>query len=411
MGPGSSTGIVFLTVSPNEQHSAMVLRLSRFRQNDPYIQHGDSTPKKLSRRDYPLLAGKRRKTDHETNDDDPDTVSADLPVYDLRRVATARDPLAVVEGFRVEIFLKLAAILGVRMCPRCPRCNDGKFGCQDKFGNNMRPMGGVLGGMNALGGAGENQGNGTPHLHAEGHIVCAYQYGTLTEIAEKIRQGFFAADAVKKHQGWLHHEDILDEEEYAAFRPKVEQEWRNRFASVDHDFMSVLPSYLVEDAEKADPLQFTTAKTVEQREKLDQDAKIWKRDYLKDVQYIFSRVQHHVHRKTKTGYAPLKACTPKMQKKNGCCKADFPKTATCVKKPVLICRGLARRYGLRISGRRNALGTMLGRRRCEWESGTSPSFAALFRSNSHTLPNFRLPPMQECHEDPTTPEKRTNLMA
>ena len=112
-------------------------------------------------------------------------LSLQLPGYDLRRVAIARDPLAVVEGFRVEIFLKLASILGVRMCPRCPRCNDGKLGCQDKFGNNMRPMGGVLGGMNALGGAGENQGHGTPHLHAEGHIACAYQYGTLTEIPNK----------------------------------------------------------------------------------------------------------------------------------------------------------------------------------------------------------------------------------
>ena len=54
----------------------------------------------------------------------------------------------MVEGYRVEILLRLAAVLGVRMCPRCPRCNDGDgLGCQDRFGSNMRPMGGVLGGM------------------------------------------------------------------------------------------------------------------------------------------------------------------------------------------------------------------------------------------------------------------------
>ena len=30
---------IFITVSPNEQHSALVLRLSRFRRNDPFVQH------------------------------------------------------------------------------------------------------------------------------------------------------------------------------------------------------------------------------------------------------------------------------------------------------------------------------------------------------------------------------------
>ena len=57
--------------------------------------------------------------------------------------------------------------------------------CQDKFGSNMRPMGGSFGGMPALGAATEFQGHGTPHLHAEGHIVCAtYQYATMMEIAD-----------------------------------------------------------------------------------------------------------------------------------------------------------------------------------------------------------------------------------
>ena len=56
-------------------------------------------------------------------------------------------------------------------------------GCQDYLGCSMRPLGGVLGGMSALGGAVEHQNHGTPHFHAEGHVVCAYQYKTLAEIA------------------------------------------------------------------------------------------------------------------------------------------------------------------------------------------------------------------------------------
>ena len=66
----------------------------------------------------------------------------------------------------------------------------------------MRPMGGVLGGMSAFGGATEHQGNGTPHFHCEGHIVCCYQYGTLADIAEKIKAGVLSAAAVKEYQDW-----------------------------------------------------------------------------------------------------------------------------------------------------------------------------------------------------------------
>ena len=51
----------------------------------------------------------------------------------------------------------------------------------------MRPMGGVLGGITALGGAVEHQGMGTPHFHFEVHVACAYQYGTSEEIARKIK--------------------------------------------------------------------------------------------------------------------------------------------------------------------------------------------------------------------------------
>ena len=52
----------------------------------------------------------------------------------------------------------------------------------------MRPLGGSFGGLPALGGGVEHQGVGTPHFHAEAHIVCCYQFDTLQDVAEKIRQ-------------------------------------------------------------------------------------------------------------------------------------------------------------------------------------------------------------------------------
>ena len=86
--------------------------------------------------------------------------------------------------------------------------------------------------------------------------------------------------------------------------------------------------------------------------------------------------------------------------RKGCkatCKSDFPKTNLCVDKSILVCRGIGRRYKLKLSGRRNVFASILGKRKCAWQSGTTPGFAAAVRSNSHTQPNWRLPPISECH--------------
>eukprot|EP00973_Karenia_brevis_P092478 12412605-Karenia_brevis.AAC.1 len=66
-----------------------------------------------------------------------------LPEYDLRRSCTAQDPHAVVEAYKID--LRLATLLGLRMCPNCRRCNNKGGGCSNIFGSNMRAGGGVLG--------------------------------------------------------------------------------------------------------------------------------------------------------------------------------------------------------------------------------------------------------------------------
>ena len=109
-----------------------------------------------------------------------------------------------------------------------------------------------------------------------------------------------------------------------------------------------------------------------------------------------------MHKRTKNGFVPLKSCQRKIgkSKKAGVtCKADFPKTNLCLPSTVHVCRGLAKKLKLRVSGRRNALGSFSGKRTCMWQSGTTPSFAVAFRSNTHTLPNWRLPPIEETHSE------------
>ena len=79
------------------------------------------------------------------------------------------------------------------------------------------------------------------------------------------------------------------------------------------------------------------------------------------------------------------------------CKHDFPMKKV-ISESKVICRGSARRFGLRVSGRRNALGSILTKRVCKWASGCSPAMALVFRCNTHTLPNFRVPITKETHD-------------
>ena len=102
-----------------------------------------------------------------------------------------------MDAFYIHIRLRLARILGVRMCPRCPRCNEDKTPpCQNKFGSNMIPIGGSLGGCPALGSAVEHQGHGTPHLHGDVHVACVYQFGTLQDVADRIKAELLSPDTI-----------------------------------------------------------------------------------------------------------------------------------------------------------------------------------------------------------------------
>ena len=66
--------------------------------------------------------------------------------------------------------------------------------------------------------------------------------------------------------------------------------------------------------------------------------------------------------------------------------------------PKVVCPGNSRRFGLKVSGRRNALGAVLVRRRCPWFSGTHPAKAAFIRSNTHVLPIYRIPLTAKTHD-------------
>ena len=203
----------------------------------------------------------------------------------------------------------------------------------------------------SLGGATEHQGNGTPHFHGEGHIVCAYQYGTLADIVEKLDRREFTVDDIKRYHEWMHQEDIFDLAKYESYRPHVEEDWKHRFSGPEHNAMSVNPQYLAQDWQ---PTQVPAAETAQsddvdaQSENVAQvpaaettqsdnvdaqsenvapmsEADLWRKEYLLDAQFVFSRVQHHVHKKSATrGYVPINTCKPKSKRQTLVCKANSP---------------------------------------------------------------------------------------
>ena len=124
--------------------------------------------------------------------------------------------------------------------------------------------------------------------------------------------------------------------------------------------------------------------------------------YTDDVQFVFSRCHHHHHRwdSKKKRLVPLYACLRKGTKEK--CKGGFPKDKQLTMQAKVVCRGVAAKHGLRVSGRRNALGSILGKRACPWFSGTAAAFSALFRSNTNTMPNLRVPITAKTHEQSCT---------
>ena len=160
--------------------------------------------------------------------------------------------------------------------------------------------------------------------------------------------------------------------------------------------MCVTPNIITKD--KADSQKPTVADGTDLREAVEIDGAAYKEKYMAYAQSMFSRVQHHIHKKTKKGYLPLKSCQRKTKRSGTICKADFPKQHRfgC---SYIVCQGLAKKLKIAITGKRNMFGAHLGKRRCQWQSGTTPSFAVGFASNSHTMPNWRLPAMSETHSD------------
>ncbi|CAE8629629.1 unnamed protein product, partial [Polarella glacialis] len=428
---------LFLTISPSERHSGLALRLLRYRRNDPILdadERWEQYPQLMSA-DQPSLEESAREGDE---------IIVELPEYEFRRLVLAKQPLSVVDAFCVGCKIVLPRALGFRMCPLCPHCNaDGSLHpCQDEFGSNMMPMGGILGGCETIGGAVEYQRLGEPHFHGLPAVVSVFQHNTWAGVARLIEARLLDVEAVKAFQSWLFRVEHFDQKAHEADIGALEKQWP-QFGDRSHDPLARLPRY-VAAVDRAPPLGTPAAEnrwlaraaekrqamrsvlrlagvsaklcrttilvdlvaefaeeTREGRERifcfdwllLLREAVTYQSTYYRDVQFVFSRAQRHIH---KAGQDAKKQLFE--QQRHKLCKARLPKKKQLTIEAKLVCPGVAQKHDLRVSGRRNALCSILGKRGCVWFSGTAPGLAACLRCNTNTSPNFRVPLMPQTHE-------------
>ena len=191
---------LFVTWSPNEQQSALVVRLIRNRRNDPLLQDplgGDERLVQEAKNLRDCSGIFNPSIMEKTYQANASEEKIELPLYNSRRKLAARDARAVVAAYMLEVKFKLPWLLGLRCCPRCPQCSsegteeqrDNLYPpCQDIFGTNTMPMGGIFGLAATMGGATEFQKATTPHFHAFVHHINVYQYGTLADVATAIKK-------------------------------------------------------------------------------------------------------------------------------------------------------------------------------------------------------------------------------
>ena len=283
-------------------------------------------------------------------------------------------------------------------------------------------MGGFAGLATGLAFATEFQGDGTPHAHGFVSLANMYQHHTLDEIGEIIasnQQKMTPEVVLERVTCFVEHlqrEDHFDNEKHQENLPALEKEFHeNNFGPPRNLYLSVRPRYFYERGSDETYLWGKSAgrglANEAVAEVVRREGEEFQKRFETDVQFIFSHVQHHWHLLNKKGERePMPYCRPASRKCKRC-KRDFPKkvlknTLGKVRedryRARIVCPGVAAELELKTSGRRNALGSIVGKRRCEYFASTCALLAHVTRSNTNVQCNYRVPIMSCTHDKDCT---------
>ena len=135
---------LFVTLSPDEAHQWLFIRMSRTRQSDPVRSASPWQEWSCGDRDFPSSDSACSFPIH------VERLQRAFPTWHQRRTILARDPLASVDGFRTLFQLLLRYLFGVHFCSACPDCDRRATPCMDTAGSNATLLGGVFGRMDAV---------------------------------------------------------------------------------------------------------------------------------------------------------------------------------------------------------------------------------------------------------------------
>ena len=325
------------------------------------------------------------------------------------------------------------------MCFHCPYCNEeeydgvardvlrahsfvkvGRRGCQNNLGNNGRISGGYAGLAQGMAFANEYQGEATPHGHGFISLANAYQHATLEDIANHIESNATFLERVVNFNTHLQTEEHVDHDAHQRNLKQLETSFHANYSGAKDMLMLGLRLNDMASSSSAPFLwsRFAGAAHVDIEDsetKAVAEAAEFKKQYDLEVQRVFSRVQHHWHEVDKDGRdLPMKYCRIRGKQKGTCnCKMGFPRHVPVVHGVIqkdkfrhrIMCPGIAKSLGLRCSGRRNALGSVVGKRLDKWFSATSRIKAKVFKSNTNVQVPYRVPITRSTHDKDCTSTK------
>ena len=370
----------FVTFSPSERDTTIMLRMVRARKKDPAIQndpakafYGRDKPELDV--DYLRLSPERLAEARGFRLRSPvDPARQALPNYDDRRALLARDPLACWHGFVTLVGLVFRHILGVRFCPNCPDCCLTDSPCADAFGSNATAFGGVFGRVDAFYGSLENQKAGPYHIHGQLYVQCVSQFTSLQDLM-----------AMGSERVLEHIRRFSDYSAHCSRKVYCDVDaWRKKQEEVENGWPEYRDSHLM-----------LTRPDYQSDRALEADA--WKLEYLaKDVESLQQHKQHHVHIPDAHGVRqPLEHCRdPKDPTK---CKAGFPRDDWLTDELLLICPGLAEDRHMPYTGKRNMTGLLWGPCNDGSLNGNHPAMLAALRCNGDVQLPYRFPITPDTH--------------
>ena len=399
---------LFVTVSPDEAHQWLFIRMSRTRQSDPVRSASPWQEWSCGDRDFPSSDSACSFPIH------VERLQRAFPTWHQRRTILARDPLASVDGFRTLFQLLLRYLFGVHFCSACPDCDRRATPCMDTAGSNATLLGGVFGRMDAVYVTIEAQkSSGSLHGHMQCFVQCLHQHTPLTEIfnlpAERLdtlREDYCQYNAHVAHSVYSGQ----TESEIDAGIRNAEASWPEHLLN---DTMTRTPSYQTRRGPKP-----STTDTAEQLPKTNSASKLeaehWTAEYLQnDVVTLQYLKQHHYHPlNVETGErVPLKGCQKQEQK--GVCKSEFPRDQWLCPRAKVLCPCEMERHGFPQRGRKNRLGSLHGPYGHPYLNPCHPAVLAAMRGgNNDVQVPYRLPfACETCGTTPSMAEKRAIALA